>query len=108
MSVEKKTLVPGGPSLYIAPAKRAYSLQEIGEIVDQAQSTLYLAIADGRLRAVKAGRRTLVLAPDLETYIATFVPIEPKAEQFPADGARRGKGRTAKRKLAIVQRPDGL
>jgi len=47
----------------------AYTLKEVQELVGISRSAIYLALADGDLRAVKAGRRTLVLAKDLRSWL---------------------------------------
>ena len=51
-----------GPTDQPAPERLAYTLKEVQEIVGISRSAIYLALTDGDLRAVKAGRRTLVLA----------------------------------------------
>jgi excisionase family DNA binding protein len=42
------------------------------------KTVLYQAIASGALVARKRGRRTLLLPPDLQAWIAGLPPIEPK------------------------------
>jgi hypothetical protein len=38
-------------------------------LADVSPTKLYSEIGEGRLRAVKRGRRTLILAPDLKDWI---------------------------------------
>jgi excisionase family DNA binding protein len=56
------------------PARLSYTLKEVQELVGISRSAIYLALADGDLRAVKAGRRTLVLAKDLQAWLETLPP----------------------------------
>lgn len=58
--------------------KLAYSLDEVAELSGRCRSSLYELIDKGALRAVKSGRRTLIMASDLQAWMQTFTPIEPK------------------------------
>ncbi|WP_315701864.1 MULTISPECIES: helix-turn-helix domain-containing protein [unclassified Bradyrhizobium] len=54
--------------------KIAYSIVEVMRLVDVSRSALYSEINEGRLRAVKRGRRTFILAPDLKKWVAGWPP----------------------------------
>ncbi|WP_369721167.1 helix-turn-helix domain-containing protein [Bradyrhizobium sp. LLZ17] len=43
------------------------------------RTVVYEAIRSGALRAVKRGRRTLILDEDLRQWVHSFPPLEPKA-----------------------------
>ena len=58
--------------------KLAYSLDEVADLSGRCRSSLYELIDKGELRAVKSGRRTLIMASDLQAWMQTFTPIEPK------------------------------
>lgn len=47
----------------------AYSISQVLEMVPVGRTTLYHEISQGRLKAKKIGRRTLILAEDLERFI---------------------------------------
>lgn len=49
--------------------KLAYTLKEVQELVGVSRSSIYLALADRRLRAVKLGKKTLVLAKELQEWL---------------------------------------
>jgi hypothetical protein len=63
--------------------KQAYELNELTELGHGSRSFLYIEIAEGRLRAVKRGRRTIVMAKDLEGWLKTL----PAAEISPKNNA---------------------
>ena len=52
--------------------KLAYSIAELPAIVSLGRSHIYEEIRAGRLRTVKAGRRTLVLADDLRAWLRSM------------------------------------
>jgi excisionase family DNA binding protein len=52
------------------PGKRAYSMPEAARASSLSRSALYLAIARGELRAVKQGKRTLILDTDLCAFLS--------------------------------------
>lgn len=49
--------------------KLSYSIAEIVRLTGLARSSIYRAINAGPLRARKCGRRTIVLASDLQTFL---------------------------------------
>lgn len=51
------------------PEKLAYTVKEVQELVGMSRSSIYIALADQRLRAVKSGKKTLVLAKDLQAWL---------------------------------------
>jgi len=51
------------------PAKLAYTLREVQELVGISRSTIYLILGARELRAVKSGRKTLILARDLHAWL---------------------------------------
>jgi excisionase family DNA binding protein len=57
----------------------AYSISEACAVARAGRTALYQAIRTGALRAVKRGRRTLILADDLRRYLEALPAVEPKA-----------------------------
>lgn len=65
-----------------------YSVAEACAAAGIRRTTLYKAIRTGKLRAVKCGRRTLILVNDLHHWLEKMPPIAPKqraAAQTPTD-----------------------
>lgn len=56
----------------------AYDIAEVCELTKTCRASVYNEINVGALRAVKRGRRTLILAEDLNRWLASFPAIEPK------------------------------
>ena len=76
-----------------APRKRAYKIRELKEIGGPGHAKAYEEIRAGRLRAVKNGRSTLILADDFERYLGSLPAIASKSDAQPEGG--QGGGPTA-------------
>lgn len=57
--------------------KMAYSISEAQKVLSIGRTSLYAQIKMGRLRATKLGRKTLILAKDLDAFVALL----PKKEE---------------------------
>jgi excisionase family DNA binding protein len=49
--------------------KLALSIEEAAQLAPIGRTNLFRAIREGRLHARKAGRRTVILRPDLEQFL---------------------------------------
>ena len=54
----------------------AYSVTEACAVASIGRTSLYAAIRSGRLPAFKLGRRTLIMADDLKTLLATLPKLK--------------------------------
>ena len=63
--------------------KFAYSIAELPELVSLGRSHIYEEIRAGRLRTIKAGRRTLVLAQDLREWLLLLATDPRKTRRSP-------------------------
>ena len=50
----------------------SYSISEATKVAGVGRTCLYQEINEGRLRAVKRGRRTLILAQDLRAWLTSL------------------------------------
>jgi excisionase family DNA binding protein len=64
--------VTPAPPPEIPPEKLTYTMQEASAVLGIAKSTLYKALAAGKLSAIKLGSRTLIPADELRQWIATL------------------------------------
>ena len=74
----------------IAMNTLAYTIAEACTATRTGKTVLYEAIKTGELRAVKRGRRTLVLPPDLKEWIEKLPTIQRQRQN---KEARRGANR---------------
>jgi excisionase family DNA binding protein len=58
----------------------AYSILEACEAARIGRTNLYEAIRSGELRAVKHGKRTLILADDLRLFLESLPAVTPKGK----------------------------
>jgi excisionase family DNA binding protein len=56
----------------------AYSIEEATEAANTGKTALYEALGSGELPAHKRGRRTLILAADLRSWLEKLPPLELK------------------------------
>jgi excisionase family DNA binding protein len=68
---------------------RAYRIADACKVAGLGRTTIYAALKSGALPARKCGRRTLILAADLESFLDNL----PAAREFPKGMGDGGQGR---------------
>jgi hypothetical protein len=73
--------MPEGISAQISPYERrlAYTIQEFVRSSGVGRTATYEALNDGRLKAVKAGTRTLILGDSARAFITSLPAYRPQA-----------------------------
>jgi excisionase family DNA binding protein len=73
----------------------AYNISEAGQTSKTGRTAIYDAIRSGELRAVKRGRRTLILADDLRQWLESlpvFIPKNSPRNEAPRCGDHNATG----------------
>ncbi|MGD9816385.1 MAG: helix-turn-helix domain-containing protein [Hyphomonadaceae bacterium] len=65
-------VMPPPPPPEVPAEKLAFTLKEAATALGVSKSTLYKALADGKLSAIKLGNRTLIPAEALKAWIASM------------------------------------
>jgi excisionase family DNA binding protein len=60
--------------------KLAYTVDEATDLSPCGRSSLYEAIAAGELKARKLGRRTLIMADDLRSWLESLPTLKPSRD----------------------------
>ena len=59
--------------------QKAYGIAQVCAALAIGRTSVYRLLSSKQLRSVKIGRRTIVLAQDLDRYLASLPAVEPKA-----------------------------
>jgi excisionase family DNA binding protein len=70
------TVSPPPPPPSIPPEKITYTMREASMALGVGKTTLWKAISEGKLAAIKLGSRTLIPADALRQWVATFPRLQ--------------------------------
>ena len=73
--------------------KLAYAIDEVCDVSGTGKTAVYEEINTGKLRAVKRGRRTLVLTTDLQNWLEQLPAIASKPQPTEVRGRAKGSFR---------------
>jgi excisionase family DNA binding protein len=59
----------------------AYTVADVCAVARIGKTAVYEAINCGELRAVKRGRRTLIISTDLQDWLSRLPSVEPKPDR---------------------------
>jgi excisionase family DNA binding protein len=66
---------PSRPNIQALGPKMAFSILEVSELTSLGRTAIFAEIKAGRLVARKQGRRTLILATDLEGWLRALPAV---------------------------------
>ena len=77
------------PATIASEVRLAFSINEAARKAGIGRDRIYSAIRSGDLTAKKFGRRTLILATDLDDFLLRLPPLElgPKSKDDPGNGS---------------------
>lgn len=70
---EPEVMPPPAPPPELPSEKLAFTPKEAASALGISKSTLYKALADGKLSAIKLGNRTLIPAEALKSWVASML-----------------------------------
>ncbi|RYD65973.1 MAG: DNA-binding protein [Verrucomicrobiaceae bacterium] len=69
------------PDNQLPEDKLSFTLPEWGEVTGESRSYTYEALRDGRLKAKKRGRRTIILRDDGISYLQSLPDYRPSSSR---------------------------
>ena len=82
-------VIPASDEVEMYTSHLAHSVLEACLITHTGRTSIYEAIRSGALRAVKRGRRTLILDDDLRRWVQSLPPVKVQSAQTLNDGDDR-------------------
>lgn len=69
---EEPSAPPPQAAPKLPPEKLMYTIKDVATLIGISKSTLYAAMSEGKLAAIKAGNRTLITAAELRRWTDSF------------------------------------